>query len=142
MSAGMLSLMRKAELLMSFDEGRRKSYIVTTMRRTAISMLSRESLRRSKEERSFYLYADTACEPPDRALSERDAKDTLEITLDAIERLPEKQKACIKLKYLLNKSDRQIALETGLSETSIRKYISRARQRICKELETNEKEEV
>ena len=132
-SSSMLSLMRKADLLMELEEYRVRAYIVKTVRRTAISFLSRDTLRRRKEKA---LIGDIV--PAGEELRRTDERMTadalLERTLEAIEKLPARQRACVKLKFLLKKTDRRIALDTGLSESSVRKYIGRARKQIRKML--------
>ena len=132
-SAGMLSLMRKVDTLRKLREEKLKAYIVTTVRRTAIAILSRDSLRRAKEieaaegdgtERGAFGLAEQLIE-----------EDELDAVLGIIERLPAKERACVKLKYLLDMSDKQIALETGLSPGSVRKYLSRAKEKIRSEID-------
>ena len=125
-STAMLRLMRHADTLSSLSPPRLKAYIVTAVRRTAVERVSREALRRRKEREA--------------ALDREDAsgadgwlkREELDTVLLAIEKLPEKEKACIKLKFLLGKSDEQIALENGISASSVRKYISRGRKHIRK----------
>ena len=70
--------------------------------------------------------------PDERVCAEQSELDRV---VEIIERLPPRERACVKLKYLLDKSSAQIALETDLSPGSVRKYISRALKRIRKELE-------
>ena len=125
-STAMLRLMRHADTLSSLSPPRLKAYIVTAVRRTAVERVSREALRRRKEREA--------------ALDKEDAsgadgwlkREELDRVLLAIEELPEKEKACIKLKFLLGKSDEQIALENGISASSVRKYIRRGRKHIRK----------
>lgn len=132
-SDGMLSLMKNVSTLRKLDGKKLSAYIVTAVRRAAINRISRDTLRRDREKRAALssLYrADEATDPYDAG-----AGDELDKVVEIIERLPPRERACIKLKYLLDKSSAQIALETDLSPGSVRKYISRALKRIRKELE-------
>ena len=137
-SSGLILLMQKADRLMKLNEGKLRAYIVTTMRRAAIDALNRETLRRRKEASACELeYSRT--DPFTKFEDALFGDDMLDRALTAIEQLPPRQRACVKLKYLLDKTDAQIALETGLSKSSIRQYISRARKRLRKELDIDGK---
>ena len=50
--------------------------------------------------------------------------------LSSIMSLPEKESQCIRLKYLFDRNNAQIAQMTGLSENSVNQYILRARKHI------------
>ena len=119
-SDGMLSLMKNVSTLRKLDGKKLSAYIVTAVRRDREKRAALSSLYR----------ADEAPDPYDAG-----AGDELDRVVEIIERLPPRERACIKLKYLLDKSSAQIALETDLSPGSVRKYISRALKRIRKELE-------
>ena len=55
-------------------------------------------------------------------------QEELNTVLLAIMQLPEKERECIKLKYLYNKTDEEVATITHLSINSIPKYIQRSRE--------------
>ena len=54
--------------------------------------------------------------------------------MEAIGRLPEKERFVLQMKFQMEIRDEEIAAETGLSEASVRKYVQRARERLCEEL--------
>ena len=66
-------------------------------------------------------------EPPDGAL---EAKETLGILMQAIERLPDSQRNLAKLHLLQGLSYEEIAAQTGLSPLNIRVQVSLARKKL------------
>lgn len=67
--------------------------------------------------------------PGEQDVSERDR---LRKVLDSIERLPDRQRTCIKLKVLEGMDYEQIAQRTGLKEGNVRVQISLARKKLKK----------
>ena len=66
-------------------------------------------------------------EPPDGAL---EAKETLGILMQALERLPDSQRNLVKLHLLQGLSYEEIAAQTGLSPLNIRVQVSLARKKL------------
>ena len=52
------------------------------------------------------------------------------MVLNAVGRLPEKEQAVLRLKYSTDCSDVEIAEMVGISASSVRKYIARAREKV------------
>lgn len=124
----MVSLMNNAATLKSIPPDERQYYIIRTVISTSINHLKKQS---------------TIIKVPDDHIppaNERDpVTDTEEIVslrmelanvLSSIMSLPEKESQCIRLKYLFDRNNAQIAQMTGLSENSVNQYILRARKHI------------
>ena len=54
----------------------------------------------------------------------------IETVRQAIHHLPEKEREILHLKYFEGQSDKEIAEIVGLAESSVRKYIERARKHL------------
>ena len=61
-------------------------------------------------------------------------RETMAAVRRAIAELPEKEQQVLRLKVLENRTDAEIAAETGLSPGSIRQYLHRARSRLREKL--------
>ena len=61
-------------------------------------------------------------------------RETMAAVRRAIAELPEKEQQVLRLKVLENRTDAEIAAETGLSPGSIRQYLHRARGRLREKL--------
>ena len=124
----MVSLMNNAATLKSIPPDERQYYIIRTVISTSINHLKKQS--------TIIKVSDDHIPPA----NERDpVPDTEEIVslrmelanvLSSIMSLPEKESQCIRLKYLFDRNNAQIAQMTGLSENSVNQYILRARKHI------------
>ena len=88
-------------------------------------------------ERNFLRDGDEALAlyPDPTALEEKVLmRETMAAVRRAIAELPEKEQQVLRLKVLENRTDAEIAAETGLSPGSIRQYLHRARGRLREKL--------
>ena len=129
-SDSLLKLMKKISLLRTFECNKLKSYIVITVRHTAISRLNR--LKREQL-------------PGDETLEEIAGGDRVDIRLmeqagikgvqEAIRALPPREKDLMLMKYFREMTEQEIADETGLKPVSVRVHLSRARKHLARLLE-------
>ncbi len=115
--------------IMSFNRNVLFVYVLTTVKNTAI-----DRLRKRNRELNCYLafddivdqklLIDTKPLPEDLYLH----SESLEELAKALESLPEKYKILLESKYILKESDEEIALLLGISEHSVRTYLTRARR--------------
>lgn len=124
-----VSLIRNLETLRELDERKQKAYIVIAVKNTAFSHHSRNRRHEQivMDEADDWLENQAA----EGKLEDRIAlREELENVWRAIQMLPPKEQQIMQMKYQYELSDKDIAERVGLAESSIRKYISRARERI------------
>ncbi|MEG0494090.1 MAG: sigma-70 family RNA polymerase sigma factor [Raoultibacter sp.] len=106
-----------------------KSYIVSTVRNTAI-----DYFRRQQRTNARFLQGDDEVieRVADDASLEHKVllREELRIVRQAISNLSEHERDVLRLKYQKGKSDIEIAEMIGLSESSVRVYVMRARKHI------------
>ncbi len=127
-SESLVALMRNIDTLRRLDQRPLSAYIVTSVRRSAIGYLSREALRCKKESEAARL---SRLPDVDQLPDGGDQR-----VLRAVNELPPRERACITLKFIADKGIEDIAEETGLPPSSVRKYLSRARKRLKKLLDS------
>ena len=108
-------------------------YVLEVVRNTAMDELRRKQRQRGRflrdGDEALLLYPDPA------ALEEKVLmRETMAAVRRAIAELPEKEQQVLRLKVLENRTDAEIAAETGLSPGSIRQYLHRARGRLREKL--------
>lgn len=129
LSDSLVALIPKVEQLRSMEPRAQSAYILTTVRNTAISYLRRRKLTSAL----FQLGGEeTLTRVADRTTVEQRIilEDELNHVLQAIGTLPAKEQAVLRMKYDMNMRNDEIAAALGLSEESIRKYLSRGRKHI------------
>lgn len=129
LSDSLVALIPKVEQLRSMESRAQSAYILTTVRNTAISYL-----RRRKLTSALFLLGseETLTRVADQTTVEQRIilEDELNRVLQAIRTLPAKEQAVLRMKYDMNMRNEEIAKSLGLSEESIRKYLSRGRKHI------------
>lgn len=126
----LIKLMEKTPLLMSFDCFTLHSYIVISIRRTAIDVLRRRGRRGELfyEEDSFLdTLASDDCQVDDTLIREAESQQ-LHTALDM---LKQRQRDLLNMRYFLNMSDEEIAETYGLKPASMRCLLSRARKELA-----------
>ncbi len=124
-----LSLMKKISTLRSLDVHKLRAYIVITIRNAVFDYFDKQKIRNNR----FVPLGDDRL---GNFASELDLEkkivleDELERVCSAINQLSAKEQQIMKMKFFLNLKDDEIARRVGLSVSSIRKYISRARKQI------------
>lgn len=126
-----LALMGKLDTLREMDQSDLRVYIVTTVRHMAINCIRKQSSSRTHmagtlDEADEFDAAAHSLSLEDRIV----LTDELRHVLEALERLPEKEKQVLQMKYDEQMSDAEIAQIVGLSPNSISQYVRRAREHI------------
>ena len=124
-----LGLMGKIGTLRTLADKQLCVYIVTTVRNTSINAVN----RRARMNRVFAAGDEEIAEAPDGGMDFTNKivlEEELAAVMRAIRMLPEKEQQIMRMKFSQEMSDEAIAGEVGLSVNSIRKYVSRARNRI------------
>lgn len=138
-SIGCIALMRNVSTLRRIEEPRLRVYIVAAVRSAAINYYNRQ-------KRTGEYFASISPEIFENTSDDFDLEarfvmeDELEHVLSALNRLPEKERKVMLMKYAEDKKDEEIAEAAGLSPNSIRKYVSRARKRLVQMMDESEKE--
>ena len=121
-----LSLMRKISVIRPMDGNILRAYVISTVRNTALSHLRTEGrLRRAHV--GDELLGDACSEEPG-PLDQVLLSDLVARLMDAIERLPARDQDVLRMKYLSDMSDGEIALALGIQAVTVRVELSRARK--------------
>ncbi|HPY44205.1 MAG TPA: RNA polymerase sigma factor [Candidatus Syntrophosphaera sp.] len=137
----LIKLIEKTPLLMTFDCFTLRSYIVISVRRTAIDLLRKRGRKNELlfEEDSFLdTLASNNTSVDDELIREAEA-DQLHKALDL---LKEKQRDLLNMRYFLNLNDEEIAEIYGLKSGSIRSLLSRARKELADIIRETENEQI
>lgn len=126
-----IAFIKKTPTLRRLSDEKLKAYIISTVKNVALNYNDKQ-----KRECDYTLnHGDAMLE----SLSDNfdiekkvELADELSRVWSAIRQLPEKEQQIMYLKYAMDMPDAIIAERVGLSENSIRKYISRAREHIRK----------
>lgn len=128
-SDSVVALMDRIDTLRGMEPQALRRYIVVTVRNTALNHLRHLRLMRERFPSMKDGFFDQA---PVQESFERSIalRDTLETILRLVNDLPEKEQTVLQLKYTTDLSNEEIARLAGISPESVRKYLSRARERI------------
>lgn len=123
-------LICKVSMLMGYDSYTLRSYIVSTVRNTAINMANKIA---REQKRSKYI-------DEDEAEDTLPAQDDVEYTVlrqeviqgvaDALECLQERDRDLLRMRYYDDMTDAEIALVVDIGAASVRTCIMRARKRL------------
>lgn len=130
-SESCLSLLKKIDALRDMERNALRYYIVATVRNASIDYCRRQKVSNTR----FQQKEKTALEQiPDHTNIERKIllDEELQMVQRAIAHLPEHEREALQLKFQQGKKDWEIAQMMGVSESSVRKYIERARQHLKK----------
>ncbi len=123
------SLIVNIDRIRSFERNALRTYIVTTVRNAAIDLC-----RKHQRANAHFLHVDDEVidSVADKTSIEKriELRDEIEQVRNAIHCLPLKEQDVLRLKYQQGMNDREIAPLVGLSESSVRKYIQRAREQL------------
>lgn len=128
-----VALIRKISDLRGMEHNALRAYIVATVRNTAIDLCRKQKQNNARfhqgHDEMVKRVADQGTVEGKVALRE-----SLRLLRQAMAELPDLEREVLRLKFQYNKHDCEIAAITGLSESSVRKYILRARQHLKKAL--------
>lgn len=128
-STACIALMRNLSTLRRLEEPQLRVYIVASVRSASINHYNIQ--KRASEHFASVDASDIENAPDDFNLENRfEIEDELERVLEALKHLPEKEQMVMRMKYAEGMKDEEIAGIVGLSPNSIRKYVSRARQKL------------
>lgn len=128
-SESCLALMKKIPTLRELERKQLGAYIVSTIRNTALNFLNKQqrtNRHRVNLESALPETMIDRCDVETRLI----LKEELACVLNAIRQLPVREQQILRMKYVKEMKDREIAAEVGISTSSVRKYISRARDHI------------
>ena len=125
-SDSLLSLTKKISLLRSFDCNKLRSYVVITVRHTAITRLNRRKRERLPGDAVFDEMAGTA-----RVDTHLLSQAGIEGIKEAIRALPPREKDLMLMKYFRDLTEQEMADEMGLKPVSVRVHLSRARKHLA-----------
>lgn len=124
-----VSMIDNLQKLRTMEDHETRSYIVNIVRNTAIN-----HWRKKQRENARFQHIDNEVMeqmPEEETTEGKIAFDAeIETVRQAIHHLPEKEREILHLKYFEGQSDKEIAEIVGLAESSVRKYIERARKRL------------
>ena len=130
-SDSLVALMEKIDLLRTLTEEQERAYVLAVVRNTAMDELRRKQRQRGRflrdGDEALALYPDPTAREEKVLMRE-----TMAAVRRAIAELPEKEQQVLRLKVLENRTDAEIAAETGLSPGSIRQYLHRARETVLR----------
>lgn len=136
-----IRLMNKASELRGKNRSVLRSYIVSTMKRTALNIIrKKKTVRkrvRSVDIEEMEAYADQKTEVDTAVI----ANSTSAELRKAVEQLTDRERTVLRLKYFEEWSDTDIAQWLGLAESSIRVYLVRARRHMYEILRGQEFED-
>ena len=136
-SGSCVALIRNISTLKKLNDNELRSYIVHTVRGTAIN-----TWKKSRGYRQLFQSVDEDklenISDQNKGMGTISFFEELDAVKRAIEALPENEKSVIRMKYLDGESDKEIAEQIGIAEGSVRKYIQRARKRIRDTVYRNE----
>ena len=124
-----LSLLKKIDALRDMERNALRYYIVATVRNASIDYCRRQQANNAKFQQKE---RETLEQIPDQTNIEKKILlgEELRMVHQAIAHLPEHERTSLQLKFQQGKKDCEIAQIIGVSESSVRKYIERARQHL------------
>lgn len=125
-SDGCVAIIQKIDTVRKMERNVLRSYIVSTIRNTAIS-----HRRKRQRENAMFCHVDREGAPQIADPATVEQKVLLQAELrsmrQAISQLSEREQLILRWKYQQNRSDHEIAEHFGLSDSSVRVYAMRAR---------------
>ncbi len=128
-SEALIALMKKISLLRAMECNKLRSYVVITVKHTAITMLNKGKRVQLPGDGTFDQIAD-ANRTDDRLL----AQAGVERIKDAIRTLPPREKDIMMMKYFRDMTEQEIGDTLGSRAGAVRVHRSRARQHLSQAL--------
>ena len=125
-SDSILKLIKKISLLRTLDSNKLRSYVVITVRNTAVTALNKKQRERIDGSVTIEEIAGSG-HVDDGLLSQAG----VEGIKNAMKRLPPREKDVMLMKYFRELTDEEIAEEMGLRPVSVRVVLSRARKHLA-----------
>lgn len=133
-SESCVHLIEHLDTIRGMESKKLSVYIVHTVRNTAINYL-----RKKQREKKYFEEApdDDHLADPLHLENAICLREELQSFLQVVNTLPETQQAVLRMKYYLEMKDAEIAHQLGIAESSVRKYIERARKKLIQSLLVN-----
>ena len=130
-----VKLIEKIPLLRTFDCCKTATYVVYTAKSVAINFIKHRDVQ---QKHTFY--GEEADVSDGLMILEESYfhHEELDALSDAVLRLPEREKDILYFKYILEKTDSEIAEDLSISPGSVREYLTRARRAAKKLMEQGE----
>lgn len=131
-----IKLIEKIPLLRTFDCCKTATYVVYTAKSVAINFIKHRDVQ---QKHTFYGeesdVSDELMIPEDTLEESYFHREELEALSDAVLRLPDREKDILYFKYILEKTDSEIAEDLSINASSVREYLTRARRAAKKLME-------
>lgn len=126
--AAMLKLTQKVHILRGLDDNKLASYLVITIRNTAINHYHQNSAR-AKRQAEFQpaLVVEDAQLGPEAQLMDQSGVERVKA---AIRRLPQRERDAMMLRYVQGLTDGEVAAALGIQAVSARALLTRGRKRL------------
>ncbi len=132
-----VSLIRKIHVIREMDGNILRAYVISTVRNTALSHLRVEGRRRVRDADANM--EDLSADEPG-PLERVCALDMVARLMEAVGHLPAREQDVLRMKYLSEMTDAEIAEILGVERVTVRVALSRARKRayqLMMEMEAN-----
>ncbi len=123
-------LIERAEVIMAVDEKKLPAYLMAAVRNCVMNHYRRRNIEKKHfteldEDENIELVRDESPLPEDVYMEKEKASELSA----ALHKIPEKDRIILEDKYILEMSDAEIAEQFGVSQTSVRSYLTRARRK-------------
>ena len=123
-------LIERAETVMAVEEKKLPAYLMAAVKFTVMTHYRRRNVEKkyfteADEEETVEFVRDDSPLPEDVYLEKESASELSK----ALHKIPDKDRIILEDKYILEMSDAEIAGQFGISETSVRCYLTRARRK-------------
>lgn len=131
-SEACIRMIEKIDYLHEIDSGKLTPYILSIVRNTALQNLRKQRTEQAYLEKSDLIRPETEAgsEADDAILSEAEIREVQA----AWTRISEKSRELLRMKYLEQLGDMEIAAELHVAKNSVREYLTRARRELKEEL--------
>lgn len=135
MQEAIIKLIDKIDVLRRLSESKRRNYVITTAKNTAISYLRREAVRKgiSYDEWAKDCVGTEPEDDPEALILHQEEMELLQFIW---EDLDEKSRYLLSSRYILEQSFEEIARELGVSSGSARMLLTRAKRSALSLMET------
>ncbi len=121
-------LLRRYEKLCTMSEAHLAAYVALTVKSAAIDCVRRQ-------DRTYYCIETEEIPSSNTLEQEIEWREMHILRIRAVENLPEAQRDLLLYKYVLEKTNHELAIMYNTTETNIRQMLCRTRRKLCRLLE-------
>ena len=127
MQESVVKLIHKIDVLRRLSESKRRNYIITTAKNTAISYLRRESIRKgiAYDDWAKDCIGTQSEEDPEALVLRQEELEALQLIWDDLD---ERSRYLLSSRYILEQSFEEMARELGVTAGSARMLLTRAKR--------------